>query len=145
MKPPKQEMKYERVPVYEEWITGKIVNIEYDNEHKFIWEGKENIKPGVRIIKDLEGCQYQKKSPWMAFSYSEKSKLYKTYILGLVENPSPNMDFDLDALKELPIKAMYSQNGEFDNLEMIRPLKAKVTSNSVPDDTQEKSDDIVPF
>lgn len=126
MKPIKQETKYERVPVYDEWIMGTLEEIEYDQEHKRMWEGKEKVGPAVRFKFILEGCNFPKKTPWMTFNYSEKSNLYKKYISALVENPTPNMDFDLDALKGLKIKAMFTQNGEYDNIAMIRPIKARV-------------------
>ena len=40
------------------------------------------------------------------------------------------MDLDLDLLKGLKVKTMWSRKEEFDNLEMIRPLAEKVKAPS---------------
>lgn len=130
MKPPARVNNYERIPVYDEWILGDISEIEYDMEHKRVWQGKEIIGPAVRFKFTLEGCNFPHGTPWMSFGYSEKHNLYKKIICGLVENPKPDFDFDLDALRKLKVKTMWTQNGEYDNLEMIRPVGAKVAATA---------------
>lgn len=134
MRPPKRQTNYERVPVYDDWIVGKIDDIEYDMEHKKIWKGEEKVGPAVRFKFILEGCNFPKKTPWMSFNYSEKANLYKKYITALVAEAAPDLDFDLDALKGLDVKVMFTQNGEYDNLEMIRPIKAKVPKGVAVED-----------
>jgi hypothetical protein len=124
--PPRTKQDYERVPAYDEWISGTIDDIEHDPEHKSKWEGQEKIKPAVRFMFKLDGCQYIHRTGWMGFSYHEKSSLYKKYLCGLVDGATPDMDFDLERLKGMPIKTMWSQNGDYDNLEMIRPAGKKL-------------------
>lgn len=145
MKPPKHETKYERVPVYDEWINGKIEDIEYDMEHKKIWKGEEKTGPAVRIKFILDGCKFPKKTPWMSFNYSEKANLYKKFITALVADATPDLDFDLDVLKGLDVKVMFTQNGEYDNIEMVRPLKAKVSRGVVIEELAEEIEDQAPF
>lgn len=117
-----------------------IEDIEYDLEHKRVWKGEEKVGPAVRIKIQLEGCKFPKKTPFMSFNYSEKANLYKIFLKGLVEGAVPDMEFDLDALKGMAIKAMYVANGEYDNLTMIKPAKAKLPRESQPAETDE-----VPF
>lgn len=133
MKPPRNSVEYERVPVYDEWVNGEIVDIEYDLEHKRIWQGEEKVGPAVRLKFNLDGCKYPHRTKWLSFSYHEKSNLFTKYIVALVEGAKPNMDFDLDTLKAMKIKTMWSANGDFDNLEMIRPAGAKISAAAKPD------------
>jgi hypothetical protein len=123
--PPRAKTDYEQVAT-DDWIVGKIAKIEYDENYKRMWEGQEKIGPAVRLKFDLEGYQYPKSSGWMTFAYGEKCNLYKKYLTALVEGAAPDMQFDLDQLQDLPVKIMFKQNGEYQNVEIIRPLKAKV-------------------
>jgi len=128
VKPPKHENKdFEKVTVGE-MIPGVIAEINYDKEHKFKgFQGKEDtIQMGVRFKFTLEGCQYPHYSRWMKFSYAEKANLYKIFITKLVENPMPDMDLDLDLLKNMQVKTLWNENGEYQNLESIFPVGAKV-------------------
>jgi hypothetical protein len=145
MKPPKRQTNYERVPVYDEWINGKIEDIEYEMERKTMWEGKEKVGPHVRFKFILEGCKFPKKTPWMSFNYSEKANLYKKFITALVADAAPDLDFDLDALKGLDVKVMFTQNGEYDNIEMVRPLKNKVPKGTTVDEAPEQVEDQATF
>jgi hypothetical protein len=66
----------------------------------------------------------------------------------LVESATPNMDFDLDNLKNLRIKVMYTQNGEYQNLMAIRPIDGKIIAGKSDQETHETPpvhDDEVPF
>lgn len=129
--PPKAHMDYERVPV-DEWVNGVIQDIQYEPEHKRIWKGEEKVGPAVRFKFALEGCEYPHYSRWMSFNYGEKSNLFKKYIAALVENAKPNMDMDLDVLKGFKIKTMWANNGDFQNLEMLRPQGAKISPTAEP-------------
>lgn len=123
--PPREKTAFERVPKYDEWISGVINDIEYDAAHKSTYAGEEKIRPAVRFKFGLEGCNFPKRSKWLTFSYGEKANLYKNFISVLVDDAEPDMDFDLDELKDFKIKTMWSEDGEYDNLTMIRPLGEK--------------------
>lgn len=127
--PPRTKQDYERVPVYDEWINGVIEDIEHDPARVRVFKGEEKTGPAVRFKFQLDGCQFAHRTPWMSFSYHEKSRLFQKYLCGLVEGAQPDMDFDLEKLKGMKIKTMWSQNGDFDNLEMIRPSDKKLSSD----------------
>ena len=119
-------MEFERIPKYDEWIEGTILDIEYDENHKRSFQGEEKIGPCVRLKIGLKGCQFPHRSKWQTFSYGEKANLYKQFVSVLVEDAEPDMDLDLDVLKSMPVKTMWSEDGEYDKLVMIRPLGEKV-------------------
>lgn len=127
--PPRIRMEYEKVNI-QDWVPGIIEDIQHDEERE---TGFKDEKTGEPLIKDcirfkfqLEGCSYPHYSRWMTFSYHEKANLYKKYLSSLVEGAKPDMDFDLDRLKGMKIKTMWANNGEFQNLEMIRPVDKKL-------------------
>lgn len=124
--PPRSKTEFERIPKYDEWIPGKILDIEYDENHKSTYAGEEKIRPAVRFKFGLEGCTFPKRSRWLTFSYGEKANLYKHFVSVLVDDAEPDMDLDLDDLKDMAIKTMWSEDGDFDNLAMIRPLNGKL-------------------
>lgn len=127
MKPPQRpKTEYEHIPKYDEWISGEIADIEYDQEHKKMFQGEEKIGPAVRFKFTLEGCSFPHRSRWLTFSYGEKSNLYKQFLSHLIKDVEPDMDFDLDILKGLKIKTMWARKDEYENLEMIRPLGEKI-------------------
>ncbi len=43
----------------------------------------------------------------------------------------PDMDFDLDILKGMDVKTIWVEDGDYDNLELIMPLGAKVKPHPV--------------
>lgn len=119
--PPRPKTDYERIPS-DEWITGIIEDIQYDMEHKTSHKGVDKIGPSIRFKFKLDGLQRSHSSRWMSFTYFAKGNLYDKYLKNLIENAEPDMDFDLDKLKGLKIKTMWTANGEFDNLEQIRAM-----------------------
>lgn len=129
MKPPRREstMLFEKVKV-DEFINGIIEDITYDQEHAFKgFQGKPDTKqPGVRIKFKLEGYEYPHYSRWMKFSYDDRSNLFKTFLAPLVEGANKDLDFDLDQLKGMKVKTLWSENGEFQNLDTVRPVGKKV-------------------
>lgn len=127
MRPPQRpKTEFERVPKYDEWVIGKILDIEYDEAHKTTYQGEEKIRPCVRIKMGLEGCQFPKRSRWLSFSYGEKANLYKQFVSALVDGAEPDMDLDLDLLKGMSIKTMWSEDGDYDKLVMVRPVADKL-------------------
>lgn len=130
MKPQKtNRTDYERVPKHDEWIDGKITKIEYESEHKSTFQGEGKIRPAVRFVFALDGCKFPHRTKWLTFSYGDKSTLYKTFIANLVLNAEPDMDLDLDALLDMEIKTMWTQNEEYDNLTMVRAKNNKVDAS----------------
>ncbi len=131
MKPQARSNKdFEKV-IIGEMIPGTIIDITYDKEHKFKgFEGREDtIQEAVRFIFELEGYQYKHYSRWFKFNYGEKANLYKIFLSKLVEDAKPEMDFDLDLLKGMKVKTLWNENKDFQNLESIFPVGAKVKAN----------------
>ena len=124
--PEKKKTDFERIPVYDEWVNGEIVEIQYDENHKSIYQGQTRVKPAVRFSLRLDGCRFNHKTRWMTFNYSEKAYLYKTFLKELVEGATEYMRFDLDALKGMKIKTMWQADGDYDNLMAVRPLEARL-------------------
>lgn len=141
--PPRPKIEYEQV-VVDDWIKGTISEIEYDMEHKSTYKGVERSGPSVRIKLTLDGYKFPKSSGWMAFVYTEKANLYKTYIKQLVDGAHVDMKFDLDLLKNMPIKVMFVQNEEFQNVSQIRPIGEKIMAKMEPPDDAPEAEDI-PF
>ena len=129
MKPPRKE--YEKIRV-DEWLQGEIVDIQYEKEHEFNYKGVKSVGPAAKIQIELKGYKDKKSTGWLSFNYSQKSNLYKFFIEPLVEGARPNMDFDLDNLKNLRIKVMYAQKGEYQNLFAVRPDQTKILSSAHP-------------
>lgn len=141
--PPRPKIAYEQV-VVDEWIKGTISEIEYDMEHKSMFKGVEKVGPAVRIKLTLDGYKFPKSSGWMAFVYAAKANLFKTYISQLVNDARTDMKFDLDLLKDMPIKVMFVQNDEYQNVSQIRPLGEKINANTEPAEDAPEAEEI-PF
>lgn len=130
MKPPKRESKdYEKVST-DGFVPGIIEDIAYDQKHKFngFEGGPDTFSPAVRLKFKLEGCKFPHYSRWMRFNYGEKANLYKRVLVPLVEGAAPDMDFDLDLLKNLKVNTLWVDNGDFQNLDTMRPIGKKVAS-----------------
>lgn len=148
MRPPaRNSMTYEKVKIGD-FIYGVIEKIEYDDNHKFKgFEGKEDkLSPALRFVFKLQGYEYPHRSRWMNFNVGEKSNLYKKYIAKLVNNPKPDMDFDMDKFVSMEIKTIWEENGDFQNLESIYPNGAKLTinENEVNEPPAITEDDFIP-
>jgi len=131
----------------DEWIAGEILDIEYEMEHRSMFKGKERVAPAVKIFMQLEGYDKPKSSGWLTFNYSEKSNLFKTYVLPLVEGAKPFMEFDLDNLKGIRIKTMWEtnpKNPDFQNLVRIKPVGDKVKADAEPPESAIPAEE-VPF
>jgi hypothetical protein len=132
MKPVRQKMDYEKVTT-EDFVSGIIEDVQYEESHTFkgFNGAPDKVQPGVRFKFKLDGYQYPHYSRWMKFIYGEKANLYTKYISQLVENATPDMDLDIEVLKGLAIKTLWSEKDGFQNIETIRPLKGKVAGLSV--------------
>lgn len=141
--PERKKLVYEKVQT-DEWVNGTIKEVQYDEEHKTNFKddetGEDKIISAVRFKLELDGCKFPHYTRWGTFSLHEKSNLFRKYIVFLVKNAKPDMRFDLDVLNGLPVKTMWSENGDFQNLEMIRPLKGQVeVTPTVPDKPDENA------
>ncbi len=130
--PPKRNIQYEKVKIGE-LISGVIQEIEYDNEHKFNYKGQESVGPAVRFKFKLEGYSYLHSTRWMKFNVGEKANLYKQIISKLVKNARPDMCFDLDELRDMPVKTIWSENNDFQNLDNVYPLGEKKEVTEIED------------
>lgn len=126
MKPPVKKVEYEKISTTD-FVNGFIEDILYDEAHMFkgFKGAPDEAKPAVRIVFTIDGLKFPKKTPWMKFNYSAKSNLFKKYISSLVEDAKEYMDFDLDQLKGMKVKMLWADNGEFQNIETIRPADGK--------------------
>ena len=130
MRPPKKE--YEKVPVGIP-INGIIHEVQYDE--KRTWKGftddgntkPDTVFPGVRFAFDLDGCTFKHYSRWMKFNVGEKSNLYSKYLVNLIENAKPDMDFDLDELNGMRVTTVWADDGEYQKLESISANGPKIT------------------
>lgn len=127
--PPRTKMEYEKVRT-DDWTQGVIDDIGHDEKRDTGFKddetGESKIVDSVRFKFKLEGYHYPHYSRWMALSYHEKATLFKKYLTPLVEGAKPDMDFDLERLKNMGVKVMWVDNRDFQNLEMIRPLDKKI-------------------
>lgn len=144
MRPPrKSNTNFERIKTLDEWIAGTIEEVKLEENRVTGFKDDKTGLPKsadqVRFKFTLEGHSYPHYSRWMTYSMGEKSNLYLKYLKHLVEDAAPDMDFDLDELKGLKIKTMWSVSGEFDNLEQIRPLKSKLRSLGLPPAASEEA------
>lgn len=126
MKPTKQKIEYEKVKT-DDFVIGVIEDIKYEKEHEFNYKGEMKKADAVRIKFHIDGYKYSKQTPWMTFSYGEKTNLFTKYIMTLVENAEPDMDFDLDQLKGLKVRMLWKDKGEYQHIETIRPVGKKIT------------------
>lgn len=126
---PRPKMEYEKVKT-DDWITGIIEDIQRDENRDTGFKddetGESKIIDSIRFKFKLEGYNYPHYSRWMAFSYHEKANLLKKYLFNLVEEAQPDMKFDLFRLKGMSVKLMFQDNGDYQNVEMIRPLEKKL-------------------
>ena len=131
MKPQRREDSFEKVAIGE-FLEGEIVDIEYDQEHKSTFQGQEKIAPAIRIIFELNGYKYPHRTNWMTFSYGDRTNLYNKFLTKLVEGAHPDMNFDLDCIKHMKVKTLWAEKNNFQYIESIFPLGAKVTLDSPP-------------
>lgn len=127
MKPPIQRYDFEKVPT-NDFVNAVIAEIEYDENHLFrgfaTKDGKsipDTIRCGARFTFEIEGCKFPHKSRWMKLVYSKKAPVFKKYIMPLVEGAREYMDWDLDNLKGMRIKMLWRDDGNFQDIDTVRP------------------------
>lgn len=127
MRPPKQKVDYEKIKT-DDFVLGTIEDVLYDMEHTFkgFQGAPDKVQAGIRLVFSVDGYKFPHKSPWMKFSYSSKSNIFKKYISSLVEGATEFMDFDIDQIKGMRVKMLWADNGDFQGIETIRPLDKKI-------------------
>lgn len=151
MIPPNKKMEYEKIQT-SDFVTGEIKDIKYDLEHVFKGFGKDKEgnpnkdKTGiaVRIVFKVDGYKFDHGTPWMSLSLSEKSNLYKKYVSSLVSNCEPFMDFDIDQLKGMKVKMLWKDVGDFQHIDIVRPIGEKLIPKLGKIETPE-DEETVPF
>jgi hypothetical protein len=144
MIPPSRKLEYEKIKT-DDFVTGEIKEIKYDLERKSTWKGVEKVGPACRIIFSVDGYQYPHGTGWMSFNLSEKSNLFKKYVLALVEGAEEYMEFDLDQLIGMKVKMMWSDKGDFQHIEVIRPVGSKIIPVFNKEEKKTESEEDVPF
>ena len=130
MRPPKRNSgDYEPIKQVDEWIQTKIEEVTLQEDRATGFNDEETGEPihrdMVRFKFKLVGHDYPHYSRWMAYSYHDKANLSKI-LVKLVEGFDDQSEFDLDRLKGMAVKTMWSQNGNFFNLDQIRPTGSKL-------------------
>ena len=137
MKPPKIE--YEKIDT-NDFTTGTIEKIQYEEKHEFKFQDKLTVAPAVRFKFNLDGYEHSHYSRWMRFNYGVKSNLYGKYLVPLVENAMPEMDFEIEHLEGLRVKILWVERNGFFNVDTIRPAGGKVRYSS---DIQQPEESII--
>lgn len=146
LKPKSNNREFVQEPVKcEEWIKAEITDVKYEEEHEF---GGQFAKTGeaVRIVFQLEGYKQPKSSRWLTFSYGEKSNLWLKFLKPLVPGAKPYMDFDVQDLKGIKCKLMFTSSDSDDgktfyNIEMVRPIKEPDKNNLTMEQLSDISDE----
>ena len=125
--PPKSKTDFEKV-IVDEWISGEIVaeDVFKDVDQKFTnKDGSPDTRKvdQIRFKFKLDGYKFPHYSRRMTLSTSEKSNLFKFLQQIYGENIVPDIAVNTEALKGLKVKTMWTNNGEYQNLVMIRPLE----------------------
>ena len=150
-----KDLVIEPVPC-DEFLGAVISDVKYEEAHAFTGQFAR-VGEAVRIQFTLDpikgkAFEHPKYSRWMSFNYDQKANLFKNFILPLVKNAKPYMDFDITQLKGVRCRLMFeeSQNDEgkkFYNIMMVKPEKG-VTVDSLPTIQVEEVDEtgeVAPF
>lgn len=126
---PRAKLEYEKVRT-DDWTQGIVEDIQLEENRKTGFKdeetGEEIIKDCVRFKFKLDGYDHPHYSNWMSFSYHEKAGLFLKYICSLVKDAKPDMTFNLERIKGMGVKVMWADKGEYQRVEMVRPLKEKL-------------------
>ena len=124
--PPKSKTDFEKV-IVDDWIEGEIISedIFRDVDQKFI--NKEGVLEmrkvdQIRFKFKLAGYKYAHYSRRMTLSTSKRSNLFKFLQDIYGERIVPDIAINTEGLIGLKIKTMWKNDGEYQNLVMIRSL-----------------------
>lgn len=132
-----KKTEFEKVKT-DDFIVGVIEEVQYDKAHVFKgFQGAEDkVAVGVRFKFKLEGYKYLKTSRWMKLNLGEKSNLYKIMVC-LVEGLEPEQRIDIDVVKGMKVKTLWAEKNDFQFLDKIRPVGAKVKAPLHPEEVPE--------
>jgi len=124
---PREQIEYEKVAIGE-FVNGIIEEVERDEEHQSSYQGKPTIRDCVRFKFKLSGYDFPHYSRWCTFSYGEKANLYIKYLSKLVPEAEPDMDYDIELLKNMKVRTIWAEekgkDGKvYQHIESIFPLK----------------------
>jgi hypothetical protein len=141
---------YEKV-VIDEWVEGVISDVQerlnenrkFKNEQTGEWETKAVQE--CRFVFTLDGCKYNHYSRWMTISVAEKSNLWSKYLKKLCPELAPNISVDLDALKGVKVKTMWTEEeGKDGNIYQVI-LQIKAVDKIIPEMLIISGSDDLPF
>jgi hypothetical protein len=119
------------------FIQGVITKVEEEQDHKFITPKGEVLSDAVRIHFALDGYQQDKRSAWMYFHYGKKGALLNKYLVKLVENAQPYMNFDIQKIVGMGVEVIFSRrvynDRVFYNVEHIKCAKGQPMLKYIPD------------
>jgi hypothetical protein len=118
---------YEKVPT-DDFVAGTIAEVQYEQDHVFkgFQGAPDKTMTGVRFKFDLDGCEKPHYTKWMKFVWNEKSNLFK-FMNELVGGISEDVRIDVDCVKGMKVKTLWSTNGDWQNLDKIRPIGGKIS------------------
>ena len=130
--PPRQKLEFEKVEL-DVWINGEIIEIQEFRDVKKMYkdektgEMKERLINQVRFKLKLEGCEYSHYTRKMTQSTNERSNLFIFLQQIYGQNIIPDVGVELDGLKGLKVKTMWSEvpmkdGGVFQYPDKVRPL-----------------------
>lgn len=146
-----EQKVYEKVRI-DEMIQGVIAEVKEEPEHLFkgykTKDGKvvpDRNQDAVKFIFELYGYAEKHHSRWMAFSYDDRSNLFKKYLTPLVSGIKPYSNFDIQQLVGMEVQVTWGQDVSktgrvFQHVETIIPKTRKIVpkiADSVPQEAPE--------
>lgn len=127
------ESSYEKVKD-DVWLTGVIEEVQFEKDHKFKGQFPRTAD-AVRFKFVLDGYKQPHYSNWLTFSYDERSRLFKDFLVKLVDGAVPWMEFDTDQLTGKPVKTMWTtapgKNGQtYQNVDRVMSYGPKSVYNA---------------
>ncbi len=132
---------FEKLAV-DEWLTGSIVgeDVFKDVEQKF--KDQKTGETGVRKVDmvrfkfQVDGYVYNHYSRKMTLSMNEKSNLFKFLQQIYGQSIVPDIPVNTEKLAGLKVKVMFTNDGEYQNLTMIRPLEPAPIIWDIPEEPE---------
>lgn len=113
-----------------EFLNATIIDIHRNPTRTRVQNGETKIYDAIRFKFEVENVPEPRYSFWELFSYSERANLYRNFLAHLVENAEPFMDFDLERLKGMKVRIMFSEPWGETGLQKIQLIKPQTTKIS---------------
>ena len=129
------------------FLNATIGKEEVELNHEF--KGKfPKTKTAVRLVFNVEGLKYPKKTNWMTFNYDKRGDLFSKYCMALVDGAKEYMNYDIAHLRGMKVKILFkateSGGKTYYNIDSIRPATTKLPFTD-EDAVIEDEDTEVPF